>query len=153
MLTEDMDDMLRVGDRDREEVAAALREHYAQGRLSLEEFDERSTAAYAAKTVGELRRLTADLPVASGPATPTARSRAWSPTTMRWILVVAIISAVLIAMALVTGRALLFCPPWLIALIVIRGLRGRGACSSAAGRRASRRIGGSASVLHDAGHR
>jgi hypothetical protein len=41
---------------------ATLRDAYTAGRLTLEEFDERTTAAYASKTWGELRRLTEDLP-------------------------------------------------------------------------------------------
>jgi Domain of unknown function (DUF1707) len=60
---------LRAGDADREEVAAALREHYAMGRLTAAEFDERVDAAYTARTYGDLARLTRDLPAASpGPA-------------------------------------------------------------------------------------
>lgn len=53
---------MRASDVEREQAAAALQEHYAQGRLTREEFDERLEAAYAAKTVGELEHLTADLP-------------------------------------------------------------------------------------------
>jgi hypothetical protein len=56
------DHMIRASDRDRDAVVAALRDAYAAGRLTLEEFDERTTAAYASKTWGELRRLTEDLP-------------------------------------------------------------------------------------------
>jgi hypothetical protein len=57
-----MDDRIRVSDADRERVTARLREHFAEGRLSSEELDERISAALAAKTLGELRRTTADLP-------------------------------------------------------------------------------------------
>jgi hypothetical protein len=41
---------------------ATLRDAYTAGRLTLEEFDERTSAAYASKTWGELRKLTEDLP-------------------------------------------------------------------------------------------
>ena len=41
---------------------ATLRDAYTAGRLTLEEFDDRTTAAYASKTWGELRKLTEDLP-------------------------------------------------------------------------------------------
>lgn len=57
------DDPIRASDSDRETVVAALRDAYTAGRLTLDEFDERMTAAYAGKTWGDLRRLTADLPV------------------------------------------------------------------------------------------
>jgi hypothetical protein len=57
-----MDDRLRISDADREQVTARLREHYAEGRLTSEELDERVTAALQAKTFGDLRRVMADLP-------------------------------------------------------------------------------------------
>jgi hypothetical protein len=53
---------MRASDRDRDCAGAALREAYTAGRLDAEEFHERLDAAYAAKTWGELRELTADLP-------------------------------------------------------------------------------------------
>jgi Domain of unknown function (DUF1707) len=56
------DDPIRASDADREVVVATLREAYTAGRLDLDEFDERTTAAYESKTWGDLRRLTADLP-------------------------------------------------------------------------------------------
>jgi hypothetical protein len=57
-----MDDRIRVSDADREHVTDRLREHFAQGRLSSEELDERITATLSAKTYGDLRRVMADLP-------------------------------------------------------------------------------------------
>ena len=54
---------MRAGDADRERLVEQLREHHAAGRLTLDEFDERMTKAYEAKTYGELRTLTRDLPV------------------------------------------------------------------------------------------
>ena len=56
------DDQMRVSDRDRERVTAQLCDSFAEGRLTLEELDERITAALTARTVGDLRRVTADLP-------------------------------------------------------------------------------------------
>lgn len=53
---------LRASDADRERVAEALREAYAEGRLSAEEHSERVDSVYAAKTLGELVPLTRDLP-------------------------------------------------------------------------------------------
>jgi hypothetical protein len=57
------DDPIRASDADREVVVDALREAFSEGRLTLDEFDERMSAAYASKTWGELRELTVDLPV------------------------------------------------------------------------------------------
>jgi Domain of unknown function (DUF1707) len=60
---------LRIGDTDRDATAAALREHFAQGRLTLEEFNERLEATLAATTQRELTGITRDLPhVSAHPA-------------------------------------------------------------------------------------
>jgi Domain of unknown function (DUF1707) len=53
---------LRIGDRDREATAAELREHFAHGRLTLEEFNQRLDAVFEARTQRDLTRITADLP-------------------------------------------------------------------------------------------
>ena len=62
----------RVGDAERDAVAGQLREHYAAGRLTMDEFRARLDTAYAAVTAGELGRVTADLPgaVPAGPVVP-----------------------------------------------------------------------------------
>lgn len=73
-----MDDRIRVSDADRERAAARLREHFAEGRLSSEELDERLSAALSAKTAGDLRRVMADLP---GPAPVQAHARPLGPGT------------------------------------------------------------------------
>jgi hypothetical protein len=56
------DPQMRASDDDRDKVASVLREHYAQGRLTVEEFDERLEQLYTSKTYGELATLTSDLP-------------------------------------------------------------------------------------------
>jgi hypothetical protein len=56
-------DHIRASDRDRDAVVGMLRDAFAEGRLTLEEFQERTTAAYAGRTWGDLRELTGDLPV------------------------------------------------------------------------------------------
>jgi hypothetical protein len=61
---------LRIGDADREASAASLREHYAQGRLSLEEFNARLDAVFAATTQGQLDHITRDLPHVAPPSVP-----------------------------------------------------------------------------------
>jgi hypothetical protein len=53
---------MRISDRDRECATARLRDSFAEGRLTREELDERIAAALNAQTVGDLRRVTADLP-------------------------------------------------------------------------------------------
>jgi hypothetical protein len=57
------DDPIRASDADRDVVVDALRQAFSEGRLTLDEFDERMSAAYVSRTWGQLRELTADLPV------------------------------------------------------------------------------------------
>jgi Domain of unknown function (DUF1707) len=52
----------RVSDQDREQVSEVLRVAAGDGRLSLEELDERLEACFAARTYGDLARVVADLP-------------------------------------------------------------------------------------------
>lgn len=63
-----MSDAVRASDEDRDRAAQALREHFAAGRLTQEELDERVQAVYRAGTQTELRVLQRDLPPL--PATP-----------------------------------------------------------------------------------
>ena len=69
---------LRVGDAERDATAGRLRENYAQGRLTLDEFNERLSAALAATTERELNQVTHDLPHAAmqspSPSPPMPRS-------------------------------------------------------------------------------
>jgi hypothetical protein len=53
---------MRASDADRDRVAGALREHCAQGRLTVEELNERLEATFAARTLGDLEQVTKDLP-------------------------------------------------------------------------------------------
>jgi hypothetical protein len=63
---------IRVGDAERESVAAQLREHYGDGRLTLDELNERLDQTFAARTYGELNAVTTDLP---------RDGDAWTPST------------------------------------------------------------------------
>src|SRR5580704_10471109 len=79
---------LRIGDRERDAVAAELQEHFARGRLTLEEFNQRLDAVFAAKTQADLNLITSDLPHArswgslpsgSAPAPGRRQSRPGGP--------------------------------------------------------------------------
>jgi hypothetical protein len=63
-----LDPSMRASDDDREGVAGRLRDAHAEGRLTMEEFEERLDTAYAAKTLGELAVVTRDLPEQVGAA-------------------------------------------------------------------------------------
>jgi hypothetical protein len=60
---------VRIGDADREAIAAQLREHYADGRLTLDELNERLDQTFAAKTKTDLDVVMRDLPHVARPLT------------------------------------------------------------------------------------
>ncbi|MEU3500779.1 DUF1707 domain-containing protein [Streptomyces hundungensis] len=64
---------MRASDAERERVAESLRDALAEGRLDMEEFEQRLEAAYTARTHGELEPLVRDLPA---PGTPGPAARA-----------------------------------------------------------------------------
>lgn len=79
-MTDDLPEM-RASDADRERVAEVLREAVAEGRLDMEEFQDRLDSAYAARTQGELAPLVRDLPrttAPAGPAEPARADRGWA---------------------------------------------------------------------------
>jgi hypothetical protein len=53
---------MRVGDAERDAAANDLREHFASGRLTQDELNERLDRTFAAKTRGDLSGLFTDLP-------------------------------------------------------------------------------------------
>ncbi|MDA0184797.1 DUF1707 domain-containing protein [Solirubrobacter phytolaccae] len=55
-------DRTRASDTEREWIVGLLREAATNGRITVEELDERCAVAYAAKTRGELAALVEDLP-------------------------------------------------------------------------------------------
>ena len=73
----------RASDEDRERVAEQLHQHYAEGRLSLDELQRRIDAVFAAQTLYELYDLTNDLPhlgpTVSHRSATSRRRRAWWP--------------------------------------------------------------------------
>ncbi|MER6732796.1 DUF1707 SHOCT-like domain-containing protein [Streptomyces puniciscabiei] len=70
-MTDDASGDLRASDSDRERVAEVLRDALTEGRLDMQEFEERLEAAYKARTYGELAPLTRDLPTAGTAVAPT----------------------------------------------------------------------------------
>ncbi|MGA5453026.1 DUF1707 SHOCT-like domain-containing protein [Streptomyces umbrinus] len=64
---------LRASDADREQVSEVLRDALAEGRLDMEEFEERLEATYKARTYKELAPITRDLPApgVTPPPVPT----------------------------------------------------------------------------------
>lgn len=76
---------IRASDSDRESVVAILRDAFATGRLTLEEFHERTTAALSGRTWGALSELTKDLPQGArlGADLPRVDERGTEPSAGR----------------------------------------------------------------------
>jgi Domain of unknown function (DUF1707) len=71
---------MRASDADRERVADVLREAAGDGRLTMDELDERLDAVFAAKTYAELEPITHDLPSTTGAAyVPASTAPAFAP--------------------------------------------------------------------------
>jgi hypothetical protein len=121
---------LRIADADREAAAARLCEHYAQGRLTLEEFNQRLDAVFAATTERQLRALARDLPrlaTAPAPLPPSAaragRERARRedrPGSPPRLGMIGVIIAVLMAWLLISDLQLLVFPwPGRLAIFLV----------------------------------
>lgn len=79
------DDAVRVSDAERDVVLKALGNNAAEGRLTLDELEERSGKALAARTRGDLSALTSDLPEAG--AAPVAQA-AQRRKPVRWMIAI-----------------------------------------------------------------
>lgn len=76
---------VRCSDAERERTAAALHQAVGEGRLSLSEVEERTTAIYAARYRHELDAVVADLPAPSRPPPPAGArcSPGWATRSPR----------------------------------------------------------------------
>ncbi len=126
---------MRASDADRDEVLERLRRAHVEGRLDHDELTDRAGAALAARTVGELTGLTADLPPADLPR-PRAGTPAWAggvgPAVVappgghranRAGLVLLIGICVTVGVAVLTGGHLVIWPGWLAFWVVLHLLR------------------------------
>jgi uncharacterized protein DUF1707 len=91
---------LRASDADRQRVAARVQQASAEGRLTLDETEDRLGSVYAAKYLDELDALTADLPAEH----PEKTSR--FPSSLRvHTAVVTVLSVFLVVRWIVSGVA------------------------------------------------
>lgn len=106
---------VRIGDQERSAAAAALGEHFTEGRLDREEYDERTEAVWSAKTSSDLAPLFADLPASrSATAKPAAPVRTAPRNGARGGWRVPLLPVILIVVGLtlaIPGR------PWWLLLI------------------------------------
>jgi len=116
-----------VTDADREACAAQLREHYAAGRLSLDEFQDRLDAVYRAQTIRELGTVTDSLPHEGVVIPPEAP---WDSYPGGYSLDIAEMRAamaragrrIMLALGIVTAGSLLVLTLLITALVVHGGL-------------------------------
>jgi Domain of unknown function (DUF1707) len=125
---------LRVGDAERDTTATLLREHYAQGRLSTDELNERLDAAFSATTQGQLAEVTHDLPhVQAAPAGPRPAPRGPRPhhylRGLGKVLTLLTVVAAVLGVVVIAQHAGAHVPrtiaELLILLLVLRAVAGR----------------------------
>ncbi|MFG2624825.1 DUF1707 domain-containing protein [Streptomyces sp. NPDC048473] len=75
---------MRASDAERERIAETLREAVAEGRLEMEEFEQRLEAAYKARTHGELEPLVRDLPAPGAAVAPLGAAPVPAGSAVRW---------------------------------------------------------------------
>jgi len=99
---------LRIGHAERDATIATLREHFAAGRLTLDELTERIDGALAAKTQGQIDALMADLPRLRPQRPPATRTPHAEPSdTGRYLVLMLLlftIAAWLLMMAFMAYR-------------------------------------------------
>jgi Domain of unknown function (DUF1707) len=117
---------LRVSDADRDRAIAELSEHFQAGRLTSDEFDDRTGRALRARTTADLAALFTDLPRRQVPVTSAA-----PPSPVRSLparapaLPVAILAVIALASILSGHPGLIALVP-VVALIIVRRLAGYG---------------------------
>ena len=112
-------DGIRVSDDDRDQAVAELSEHFQSGRLTQDEFEDRSGQALQARTGNDLRSLFTDLPAWPAFAVPQVAAPAPVPGQHRGfprvipLAIAAFIVASLVAHG--SGQAI----GWLVPVLVV----------------------------------
>jgi hypothetical protein len=103
---------MRAGDKDRQHVVEQLGKHFGEGRLTVQEFDERVVRAHGSVYLDELPALTADLP-----RDPEPRRRPTRPAPRVPAGVFVLLIAMLLAWSMVT--AVVYGAPPIFALFLL----------------------------------
>jgi len=107
---------MRAGDKDRQRVVELLGKHFGEGRLTVQEFDERIVRAHAAVYLDELPALTVDLPGEPQPQPQPHRRPTRSPMRVPSTVFLLLI-AMLLAWSIVA--TVVFEAPPLFALFLV----------------------------------
>ena len=103
---------MRAGDKERHRVVEQLGKHFGEGRLTVDEFDERVVRAHASVYLDELPTLTADLP-----GDQPQRPRPTRPRMPKPAGILVILLAMLLAWSLVS--AVVYGAPPLFGLFIL----------------------------------
>ena len=117
---------IRIGDAERDEALDTLGDHFAAGRLTREEFDERSERALGARFDSELEPLFGDLPDRSR-AGAVRRARPQGNARLSAVVAVLMPLLVLAVVASIVLHGPVFIGP-LLWLLVLSGLGRRHRC-------------------------
>jgi Domain of unknown function (DUF1707) len=102
---------MRAGDKDRQRVVEQLGKHFGEGRLTIDEFDERVVRAHSAVYLDELPALTVDLP-----GDPPPRRR---PQPRRRQPPVALVAFLALLLVWSVVAAVVYSGPPLFALLIL----------------------------------
>lgn len=97
---------LRIGDAERDQAVSSLSEHFVAGRLTQEEFEERSDRATRARYADEVELLFADLPELTQQRPGSRRPRVGPPPPLMMLLPVLTVGLVVSAVVLTA--------PWIL---------------------------------------
>jgi Domain of unknown function (DUF1707) len=116
---------IRASDAERDRVVGLLKQHFTDGRLSMDEFSDRMDVAFSARTRGELVTTLRELPVLAQHAAPgvapervRVRPRRAAPPVPAIPLVML---AVLLVMLVVVSRGLFLWPLFFLLFWMNRG--------------------------------
>jgi hypothetical protein len=110
---------MRAGDKDRQRTVEQLGKHFGEGRLTVEEFDERVVRAHSSVYLDELPALTADLP-----GDPEPHRRGTRPPMRVPFAVFVLLAAILLTVSMV-GAVVHGAPPFFALFLVFLFLRRR----------------------------
>ncbi len=112
---------LRVSDAERDRAVAALSEHFQAGRVTQEEFEDRSGRALQARTGRELRGLFTDLPQGTAPATVTPGGVRRARGVPLAAVVIACVMAAVVAGNVLghTGNGHDYSAGWLVPVLIL----------------------------------
>jgi hypothetical protein len=115
---------IRASDAERDRVVGLLKQHFADGRLSLDEFSERMDVAYQARTRGELVTTLRELPVLAqplpAPTVPRPARRRAHPSLPMAAFPLAML-AIILVMLLVVSRGMILWPMFFLLFWLGRG--------------------------------